>query len=88
MPIKATNNFVLVIRDEPEKERGGLSIPGMGQTKPASGIIYSAGRMVKDPDIKEGKGKKCLFHPTVGFPLPFDGVTYLVLEGEQIIALP
>jgi len=88
MSIKATNNFVLVIRDEVERERAGLSIPGIGQVKPASGTILSVGKLVKDPDVKAGKGKKCLFHATVGFELPFEDTTYLVLEGEQIIAMP
>lgn len=87
MSVKACNNFVLVIRDEVEKEKSGLSIPNIGQVKPAMGTVFSVGRLVRDPDIKAAKGNKCLFHAGVGDELTFEDVTYLVLVGEQIISL-
>jgi co-chaperonin GroES (HSP10) len=48
MPIQATNNFIYLIRDETETEKAGLIIPGQGQEKPHSGIIYSIGSLVRD----------------------------------------
>jgi co-chaperonin GroES (HSP10) len=85
--IKATNNFVWVIRDEAEKEMSGLSIPGIGQEKPGQGTIFSSGKLVKDENIKGGKGKKCLFHPGSGFSIPFEGSEYLILEDAHIIGI-
>lgn len=86
--MKATNEFVLVIRDKTETEKAGLILPTGGRVKPHVGTILSSGSLVKDNNIKSGKGKKCLFHPTTGWELEYEGTTYLVLEGHQIIALP
>lgn len=85
---KACNEFVLVLRDKTEKESGGVIIPNSGRVKPHTGTIHAIGALVKDPSIKGGKGKKCLFHPTVGWEIDYDGVTYLVLGGHEIIGLP
>jgi len=86
--MKATNDFVLVIRDETVSEKNGLVIPNQGKVKPHTGTIVSAGSLVKDGNIKNGKGKKVLFHQTVGFELEYEGVTYLVLTANQIISMP
>lgn len=85
--IKARNNFVLVKRDEVQEESSGFVIPGQGREKPHTGTILSVGKLVKDQDIKHGAKQKCLFHKTVGFEIEYEGVVYLVLEGEQIIAM-
>ncbi len=87
MTPKATNNFVLLIRDEIEKNKNGLIIPTAGRVKPSQGTIFSVGSLVKDRDIKSAKGKKCLFHPTVGFAISYEDVEYWVLIGEEIITL-
>lgn len=86
--IQATNNFVFIVRDKAETEKGGLIIPGAGREKPHQGTIVSVGDLVQDKNIKKAKGKKCLFHKTVGWPIDFEGTEYLVLEGHQIIGLP
>lgn len=85
--IKATNDFVWVQRTETSETADGLWLPEQGRIKPASGIILSAGASVKDQNIKNGKGKTCLFHPTVGMTIPYNGTDYLVLHGEEIIGL-
>lgn len=85
--IQATNNFVFVIETPPEEERNGLYIPGSGRDKPNTGKIFSIGGMVKDPKIKGGKNKTCMFHKGVGFHIDYLGVSYLVLSGEEIIAV-
>lgn len=86
--MKATNNFVLIIRDEAPAEKAGLIIPNQGREKPHTGTIFSVGALVKDQNIKAAKGKKALFHKTVGFELEYEGTVYLVLTAEQIISLP
>ncbi len=83
--IKATNNFVFIVRDEAETEKMGLFIPSKGVEKPHQGTIYSGGHLVKDPKIKTGK--KCLFHKGCGFSIEYEGVEYLVLTGDEVIAV-
>ncbi len=84
---KATNNFVFVIRDEIEKEKDGIFIPGKGRVKPNRGDIFSIGGKVTDPDIKDGKGKKGLFHPGIGQEFDIDGKTYLLLSENDIFGV-
>lgn len=85
--IQATNNFIFIIRDEVKKESAGLILPGQVREKPHKGTIFSIGGLVKDPKIKSGKNKQCLFHKGCGFPIEHDGVEYLVLTGDEIIAV-
>lgn len=87
MAIKATNEFVFVKRDKVETEKGGLIMPPSGREKPHTGTIVSCGTLVKDGNIKSGKGRKCLFHKTVGFEIEYEEETYLVLLGSEIIAV-
>jgi co-chaperonin GroES (HSP10) len=86
--MKATNNWVLLIREETPTEKGGLIIPNAGRVKPHAGVIQSVGALVKDQNIKAAKGKKALFHPTVGQEIEYEGVVYLILDANQIISLP
>lgn len=85
MQIQAKNNFVFIIRDEAETETNGLLIPGQGQEKPHWGTAHSVGALVQDKTIK--KGDRVMFHKGNGFPIPYEGVEYLVIEGERIIAV-
>lgn len=87
MPIKAANNFVLLIRDKSASEAAGLIIPTSGRQKMNTGEIFSVGELAKDRHIKSGKGKKALFHQTVGFTIEHEGVEYLVLQEHEIIAV-
>jgi co-chaperonin GroES (HSP10) len=87
MPIKVTNNNVFVIRDKTEGEKSGLILPTAGREKPSEGTIFAVGNLVKDPDIKRGKGKKCLFHKGVGTEIEYQDVVYLHLVDQHIIAV-
>lgn len=84
----ACNKWVLVLRDETETETFGLLIPEGGRVKPHCGIIHAAGATVADANIRSGKGRKCLWHPGVGQEIEYEGIVYLVLADEHIIALP
>jgi len=84
---KATNTFVLVIRDEIQKEKEGIIIPGKGRVKPSRGEIFSIGGKVTDPDIKNGKGKKGLFYAGIGQEIDIDGKIYLCLNESEIIVV-
>ena len=87
MQIEATNNFIYLIRDETEKEKGGLLIPGKGQEKPHMGTIISIGELVKDKKIRKSVNKKGVFHKGTGFPIELEGIEYLVLTDDQIIGV-
>lgn len=84
MKFEAHNNFIYVIRDETEKEKGGLLIPGKGQEKPAMGTAYSIGPLTKDPKLKKKVNKKLIFFKGTGFEQEIEGTTYLVLTDDQI----
>jgi chaperonin GroES len=84
---KATNNFVWVIRDKTESEKSGLMLPGTGKEKPNTGEIISVGTLVKDGNIKSGKGKRALFHKGSGQEISYKDETFLVLIDQQIIGV-
>jgi co-chaperonin GroES (HSP10) len=81
--VQAVNNFVFVVRDEVEENE--FIIPDQGRERPHSGHIVSTGALVQDKKIKATK--RCLFHKGVGFPVAFEGVEYLVLTSDQVIAI-
>jgi len=87
MPIQATNNFVFVTREKAESEKSGIYIPDQGREKPNEGIIVTIGDLVQDKKVKASKNKKCLFFKGAGFTVPYQGVEYLVLTSDQIIAI-
>lgn len=84
---KATNNFIFVIRDEVEKEKAGIIIPGRGRVKPNRGDIFSIGSKVTDYDIKKGIGGKALFHQGIGQEFDIDGKVYLLLNENDIFGV-
>jgi chaperonin GroES len=87
MPIQATNDFVFVIRDKADKESSGVFIPEVGREKPNKGTIVTIGDLVQDKKIKGAKNKECLFFKGTGFTIPYNGVDYLVLTSNQIVAI-
>lgn len=87
MPIQARNGFVFIIRDETEKEKSGLVIPGQGQEKPNKGTLHSIGEAVQDKQLRKDKGKKCIFFKGTGWDIEYEGQTFLVLEGERVIGV-
>jgi len=61
--------------------------PDQGREKPNEGIIVTIGDLVQDKKIKTAKNKKCLFFKGAGFTVSYQGVDYLVLTSDQIIAI-
>lgn len=85
MEPKALNNFVFIIRDEPEESSSGLYIPEQGRVKPHYGMVTSVGDLVEDKNIQPNE--KVMFHKGVGFTVEWEGIEYLVLEGEKVISI-
>lgn len=85
--LTATNNYVFIVKDESQSEKNGLYMPSGSREKPSKGIVFSVGDSVQDRKIKNSVGKQVLFHKGVGFNIEFEEKEYLVLEGNQIIAI-
>jgi chaperonin GroES len=85
--MQATNNFVFLIRDDIETEKSGFIIPGQDREKPHEGTVVSIGDRVQDKNIQKSKGKKAVFHKGIGFEIELDNQVYLVLMGDEIIAV-
>jgi co-chaperonin GroES (HSP10) len=85
--MKGTNKYVWVVRDVPKAEKAGIVIPRQGLEKPHTGTIISIGSLVDDKDIKAGKGKKAIFHKTVGQEIIYQDATYLILQQHEIIGV-
>lgn len=85
--VQATNHYVHVKRDETKTETSGLLLPTSGRIKPQAGEILSVGSLVKDVKIKNGKGKRALFHKGVGQEIDYNGETFLILEDLHIIGV-
>jgi co-chaperonin GroES (HSP10) len=87
MPIKATNNYIFIVRDEEKSEVNGLLLPPSGVVKPHTGTIFSVGGKVTDPNIIKSIGLTALFHQGIGFTIEDEGNKYLVLQEHEIIAI-
>lgn len=83
MTIKASNNYIWVIRQEVERERGGIAIPGMAQKKVHRGKIMSVGNKVDDNTIKEGR--TAIFNKSAGIEIEEAEATYTVLSQIDIL---
>jgi co-chaperonin GroES (HSP10) len=85
--MKAANKWVWVIRDKADSEKSGIIIPRSGVEKPPTGEVISIGSLVQDKEIKSSKGKKAIWHKTVGQEITYKGVTYLILQEHEIIGI-
>lgn len=85
--VEAVNKWVWVIRDKPETEKAGLVLLKSATEKPHTGLVISIGSMVEDKRIKAAKGKRAVFHKTVGNELTYKEVTYLIIHEEQILGI-
>lgn len=85
--MKATNNYVWVIRDKADADKSQIIIPRSGIERPHSGSVISIGSLVRDKEIKASKGKKAIFHKTVGQNITYKEVDYLILQEHEIIGV-
>jgi len=91
--IKPLNDRVVVRQIEAETvSKGGIALPGAKQEKPHEGIVVAVGKGVILPtgelvpmDIEEGD--KVLFGEFAGTPAVVDEEEYMILTGDEIIAI-
>lgn len=79
--LQAIGEFIFIIRDVAETERGGLMIPEASIKKPVTGKILSVGEGVIDSNVKPGR--TAIFNKQVGNDLDLFDVEITVLNGNQ-----
>lgn len=83
--ITATNDFVWIIKDEIQSERGGILLPEGRMEKPHTGRIISVGVKVDDPAIV--KDKTAIFNKQVGQGLTIFDTEVTVLTQQQVLGV-
>jgi len=93
MALRPLHDRVLVVRlDEGEQKQGGIIIPDSAKEKPqqaevkavGSGKLMDNGERVK-PEVKPGD--RILFGKYSGSETKIDGVEYLILREDEILAV-
>ncbi|MBI4805790.1 MAG: co-chaperone GroES [Desulfovibrio sp.] len=93
MKLKPLNDRVLVKRLEEEtKTAGGIIIPDSAKEKPMKGEIIAVGPGKVGEDGKRvklsvDKGNKVLFNKYAGTEIKIDGVEYLMMREDDILAI-
>lgn len=91
--MKPLNDNVLVERIERENvSKGGIIIPDTAKEKPAQGIVAAVGPGRRDKDGKRIEidakcGEKVLFGKYSGTEVKLDGKEYVILRGDDILAV-
>lgn len=85
--MKATNNYIWIVRDKPDVDKSKIIIPRAGVEKPHTGVVISIGSLVRDKEIKASKNKKVIFHKTVGQNITYKEIDYLIVQEHEIIGV-
>lgn len=93
MHLKPLHDRVLVRRLEgEEKTAGGIIIPDTAKEKPQKGEVVAAGPGKRDKDggqtpMSVKSGDKVLFAKYAGTEFKMDGVEYLMMREDDILAI-
>ncbi|MBI4775077.1 MAG: co-chaperone GroES [Deltaproteobacteria bacterium] len=93
MKIKPLNDRVLVVRIEEEQTTaGGIIIPDTAKEKPQEGKVIAAGpgRLTEEGkriSMQVKEGDKVLFGKYAGSEMKLDGVEYLIMREDDILAI-
>lgn len=83
LAIYPTLDRLLVERDEPLREIGGIAIPDTALERMRTGTVMAVG-----PDVKRlSAGAKVLFGEHAGIPTPLSGKDLLVMDEGEILAI-
>ncbi len=69
--------------DQDSRTASGLLLPDTAKEKPQTGLVVAVG---DDPDLKVKVDDKVLFAKYTGTEVKLDGVTYLIMESNDILA--
>ena len=88
MAIKPLADRVLI---EPaaaeEKTIGGIIIPDTAKEKPLQGKVVATGNGTKDEEMVVKEGDTVLYGKYSGTELEYDGVKYLIMRQNDILAI-
>ena len=88
MNVKPLSDRVLVLPDPAEeKTAGGLIIPDTAKEKPLAGKIVAAGPGTKDVTMEVKEGDHVLYGKYAGTEIRIDGVDYLIMKQQDILAI-
>jgi len=82
---KVLHDKVLVRRDAPETERGGMVVPDKAQKKQSQGTVLAVGPGVKDA-LTVQPGDRVKFTAFSGIPLDEDDESVVILREAEILA--
>lgn len=93
MKLRPLNDRVIIVRIEKEdKTTGGIIIPDTAREKPQEGKVAAAGpgktdRKGERIPVSVQAGQQVLFGKYAGTEIKIDGVEYLIMREDDIIAV-
>ena len=88
LKIQPLSDRVLVAPQEAEtKTSSGIYIPDSANEKPQQGKIVAVGKGNKDHDMTVKVGDTVLYGKYSGSELKFEGIDYLIMREEDILAI-
>jgi len=88
LKIQPLSDRVLVVPQEAEtKTSSGLYIPDSAKEKPQQGKIVAVGKGNKDHEMTVKVGDTVLYGKYSGSELKYEGVDYLIMREEDILAI-
>ncbi|MBI4564088.1 MAG: co-chaperone GroES [Planctomycetes bacterium] len=91
--IKPLHDRVVVERNEAEKKSaGGIVLPDTAKEKPKQGTVISVGpgRILENGQVKAlevKKGDRVLFDGSAGSEVKLNGMEYLIMHENEILAV-
>jgi len=83
--LEAVGEYIHIIRDEAETERGGLLLPEGSLQKPNTGKIISVGDDIISDRIKAGR--TAIFNKQVGSQIEIFDVVITVINKQQLLGV-
>ena len=88
MNVKPLSDRVLVLPNPAEeKTAGGLIIPDTAKEKPLAGKVVAVGPGTKDVQMEVKVGDQVLYGKYAGQEIQIDGVDYLMMKQNDILAI-
>ena len=88
MNFKPLHDRVVVKRiDTDEKSSGGIIIPDTAKEKPQKGTVVAVGAGTKENPITVSVGDSVLYGKYAGTELQHEGIDYLIMKENDILAI-
>ena len=87
MNIKPLADRVLIIPAPAEEKVGGIIIPDTAKEKPLQGTVVAVGEGKKDEEMVLKAGDNVLYGKYAGQEIQVDGVDYLIMKQNDILAI-